>query len=344
MSSAVHHHWKLDQPIVALAINGKGDLATFALGDGRMGWLSLSAEAIEPKLIAAHDGVSLSLVADADGLGFLSGGDDGRVLIIEPEVGSITEIAAQRNQWIDHVAASVEGLRAYSSGKKLVLLDDSGAVRGEATLPSSIGGLSFSPNGKRLAASHYNGLSLFWTSAKDFAPQELAWKGSHLKAIWHPDGKTVLTTMQDCALHGWRLSDMKEMRMQGYAAKIRSWGFSARGKYLLTSGAAQAICWPFTGGGPWGKQPLTLGGETDKLVTEVAPHPRDEMAAIGYEDGMLALAPLDGRMEIIIHPPTGSPVEGLVWNAAGDTLLAALGNGTLLLFTMDSVRKMVRPG
>ena len=85
--------------------------------------------------------------------------------------------------------------------------------------------------------------------------------------------------MQEGALHGWRIADNQEMQMQGYATKIYSLAFTARGKYLATGGANQVICWPFFNGGPWGKQPMTLGGADDRLVTRVAPHPRDEIVA-----------------------------------------------------------------
>ena len=148
--------------------------------------------------------------------------------------------------------------------------------------------------------------------------------------------------MQEAALHGWRLSDNKEMQMQGYAGKIHDMGFSAKSRYLATGGAEQVICWPFFGGGPWGKTPLTLGGSDGRLVSRVAPHPKDEMVAAGYEDGMIILAPLDGRMEMLIHPPNGSNVVGLAWNGEGNCLFAALENGRLLLFTVDSVKKMAR--
>jgi WD40 repeat protein len=140
---------------------------------------------------------------------------------------------------------------------------------------------------------------------------------------------------------------MNEMRMEGYAAKIHSMAFTAKGKYLATSGAPQVICWPFFGGGPWGKTPLTLGAGEMRLVTRVAPHPRDELVAAGHDDGMIYLAPLDGRsLEIMIHPPVaahGAAVTGLVWNGAGDCLYAALENGAVMLFTLDSVKQAVVP-
>lgn len=344
--SAIARQWHFSCPIVALATNRQGSWLAASLADGSIQLLPATAAADKPEAVAAHQGVSLSLQPDADGLGFLSGGDDGRLLLIEPNIAVPTQLAEHKNQWIDHVAASPEGQRAYAIGKNLYRLDETGSSLG-APLPhpSSIGGLAYSPNGKRLAASHYNGVSLWWTNAKEATPTRLQWRGSHLPIIWHPDGKIVLTGMQETALHGWRLADDKEMQMQGYAAKIQSMDFTAKGKYLATSGAEQIICWPFFAGGPWGKAPLTLGGSDGRLVTRVAAHPKDELVAAGYEDGMIIMAPLDGRMEIMIHPPValkGAAVTGLVWNAAGDALFAALENGYLMLFTLESVSQSVR--
>ena len=363
MISAVYRQWKFNAPVVSLCVNRNGDWIMAALGDGTAQLFPASDEANEPKSIKLHDGVSLSLQPDADAHAFLSGGDDGRILIIDPAVGEATLLAEHKGQWIDHVAGSADGkYRAYNTGKKIHVLNEEGKPAADTPLAvsSNPGALAFSPNGKRLAVSHYNGVSLWGVNVltravavarsaeqsreNNAAPTIFAWKGSHLDLIWSPDGKALLTSMQDCALHGWQLSDGKEMRMQGYAAKIRSMGFTARGKYLATSGADQIICWPFSGGGPWGKAPLTLGEPDTRLVTQVAPHPKDEMVAGGYNDGMVVMAPLDGRMEIVINPPSvtdKSPVNGLVWNAAGDALFASSESGTLMLFTIDSVRNAI---
>lgn len=343
--SAVFRRWDFNLPITAMAVNRKGDWVMAALADGSVRALPANPEADQPVSLSIHNGVLLSLQPDADDHAFLSGGDDGRVFIIDPGLTVPTLIAEHKNQWIDHVAASREGLRAYSAGKNVYLLNEAGEKHGETLQhPSSLGGLAFSPNGKRLAASHYNGVSLWWMNAKQTLPVKLVWKGSHLGVIWHPDGKTVMTSLQENALHGWRLSDNAEMRMQGYAAKIHSMAFTVKGKFLATSGAEQVICWPFFGGGPWGKAPTTLGGSDARLTTRVAAHPKDELVAAGYDDGMIILAPLDGRMEYMIHAPQadkGAGVVGLEWAASGDCLFAALENGVLLLFTVESVSKSV---
>jgi WD40 repeat protein len=274
-SSAIHAQWNLKALITALAVSRNGGAVAVALGDGSLRLMAAHADAQTPKEMKLHNGISLSLQPDADAHAFLSGGDDGKVFIIDPALPAPTLLAESKNQWVDHVASSADGeFRAYTTGKFIHLLNAEGEKVGEPLAhPSSIGGLAFSPNGKRLAASHYNGVSLWWTNAKDQTPVKLMWKGSHLNLIWHPDGKTILSTLQESALHGWRLSDNKEMRMEGYVAKIRSMDFTARGRYLASSGADQVICWPFFAGGPWGKPPVTLGGNDTRLVTRVAAHP-----------------------------------------------------------------------
>lgn len=352
LSPAIARQWNFNIPIASLCINHNGSWIAAAMGDGSLRLLPANEEAEQPKEMTLHNsgsgGVSLSLQPDADAHAFLSGGDDGQVLIIDPELEAPNLLAEHKNKWIDHVAASPDGeFRAYSVGKNVHMIDNEGKDFGPFAVPSSIGGLAFSPNGKRLAASHYDGVSLWWTNAKEYTPTKLVWKGSHLNVLWHPDNKILMTSLQENAMHGWRLSDNNEMRMEGYSAKIHSAAFTAKGRYLATSGASEVVCWPFFGGGPWGKTPMTLGGRDGRLVARVAPHPKDEMIAAGYDDGMIIMAPMDGRMEIMIHPPValqGAAVTGLAWNKSGDCLFASLANGSLILFTVASVSRAVKTG
>ncbi len=186
-ASAIARQWDFRVSVTAIACNRRGNWIAATLGDGSVRLLPASDEADAPKLLPLHDGVSLSLQADADDHAFLSGGDDGKAFIIDPELDAPTLLVEHKQQWIDHVASSPEGLRAYSIGKTAHVLNAEGQPHGQPlTHPSSIGGLAFSPNGKRLAASHYNGVSLWWMNAKDSAPSRLEWKGSHL-----PDRKST---------------------------------------------------------------------------------------------------------------------------------------------------------
>jgi WD40 repeat protein len=84
------------------------------------------------------------------------------------------------------------------------------------------------------------------------------------------------------------------MRMTGYPAKIKSWAWDRRGKFLFTSGAGRVIGWPFTGkAGPMDKEPRELGPERDALITAVAAHPKSDIIAAGMSDGAVWIERLD---------------------------------------------------
>ena len=151
-------------------------------------------------------------------------------------------------------------------------------------------GLCFLPKGYRLALAHYNGVSLWFPNA-DAAPSVLEWKGSHLDATVSPDGRFLVTSMQENALHGWRLADSRNMRMTGYPGKTRSLSWSHDGHWLATSGADACVVWPFKDkDGPMGKAPRECGVRPSR-VTQVAFHPRALVVAIGYADGLGAAVP-----------------------------------------------------
>ena len=147
---------------------------------------------------------------------------------------------------------------AWSTGKQVFARDPNGEIRTLAA-PSSVRGLAFLPKGYRLAISHYNGASLWFPNAAA-APDELNWKGSHLDITVSPDGRFVVTAMQENALHAWRIADKKDLRLSGYPGKPRSLSWSSDGQWLATSGAEAAIVWPFNSKeGPVNKAPLELG-------------------------------------------------------------------------------------
>jgi WD40 repeat protein len=186
-------------------------------------------------------------------------------------------------------------------------------------LPRAAGGLAFAPKGLRLAVARYNGVTLWWACA-EAGPTMLEWNGPHIGVSFSPDGKYLVTAMQDNQLHGWRLDDGKDMRMSGYPAKPRSMSWSVKGRHLATSGANAAVLWPFHHkDGPQGKPPLQLGAR-EVLVTRVACHPGEEMLAIGYQDGMVMAVRFADAEEALLRRPGDGPVTALGWDRRGNRL------------------------
>ena len=76
-----------DAPVAACAFSKDGAIAAFALGDGRVRLLPADINAAEtPAGEPLHRGVVLALVGDPAGDGFISGGDDGRLVRIGADV------------------------------------------------------------------------------------------------------------------------------------------------------------------------------------------------------------------------------------------------------------------
>lgn len=323
-----------DAGVTAMAFSDTGTLAV-TLGDG-------SVQLVGPdqsvRAVQAHDGAALCLALDIDGQGFVSGGDDGRLMRSTAE-GSTQELVHAPGRQIDVLAVSrLANARAVAIGREVRLLASSGKVSAQTSdHPSTVTGLAFDPKGKRLAASHYGGVSLWWTASLGSAPQRLDWRGSHISVTWSPDGAFLMTAMQECELHGWRLRGNEPMAMRGYAAKVRSVDWLARPQWLVTAGAECVIAWPFAGSGPQGKAPAELCKDFGSLVSRVAVHPKQPLVAAGFEDGCVAICSvtsgLDNRV-FRIRPPDGGRVTALVWSPDGLRLAVGTDAGALSLFDL----------
>lgn len=297
---------------------------------GRTAVLVLGEEALllvpdegEPRRIVAHGGAILA--SASDGKRIVTGGDDGTVAATNA-AGEVEIIATdEKRRWIDRVAAGPDGAVAWSAGKA-AYARTKGEVR-MIDLPSSAGGLAFAPKGLRIAIAHYNGVTLWFPNAQA-APERLTWKGSHHLVSFSPDGKYLMTTMQEPTLHGWRLADHKDMRMSGYSTRVRSLSWSAGGKWLATGGAQQLILWPFAGkDGPMGKAPKQLAA-FGVGVDIVACHPKQEVVAAGYADGLVLLVRIEDGAEILAKKPDKAPITALAWDASGTLLAWGSENGT----------------
>ena len=242
-------------------------------------------------------------------------------------------------KWVEQVASHPgdKGLVACAVGK-IGASVRRGRRETEGTGASFFGDRpGFDGKGKRIGASHYNGASLWFVAAKTDSPRLLEWKGSHIGIAMHPDGEAVVTAMQENALHGWALPDGKHMRMSGYPGKTQSMSFTRTGKWLATSGADAMVLWPFFGGGPMGKAPMELAGGDGVLCTQVACHPKEDMVAGGFGDGLVVIADIGSSRILPIAPPGRGAVSALAWNAAGSHL--AIGTETGFAAIIDLAKR-----
>jgi WD40 repeat protein len=318
-----------DAYVTALAY--AGGVAAFALGDGTV---KLVADDGAEIAAPAHDGAALCVAAYGDG--FVSGGDDGRLVRIARD-GTVEELHKVRGKFIEHVVVSAaSGALVCASGKEIHIIARPGAAPSTLAHRTSVTGLAFDPKGKRVAAAHYNGVSLWWLASE--TATLLDWKGSHLGVWWHPGGDFVMTAMQENALHGWRLSDRQHMRMAGYPAKTRSMAwFSKGGKWLATAGSEAVICWPFDGKGPMGKSAREVGPQ-GSICTMVAPHPSRDLIASGHADGSVWLTRFEDDKAACIRAPAAEGVSALVWRPDGGRLAFGCEDGAAGVMNFEAAQ------
>ena len=305
----------LAAPVVAIV--PVGDRTAFVLGNGTCSFVASDASGI---IVDGGCGAILCASAHPDGQSIVVGGDTGRAARVAPD--GATGLGNLGPRWIDHIIASAaSGAIIASVGKEVIVWEKGAkAPSHRFEFPSTVGGLALDAKGKRLAVAHYGGVSLVYPSSATSGRVNLAWAGSHIACTMRPEGDFVVTGTQETGLHGWRMPLGTDMMMSGYRGKTRSFSWNRRGKWLATSGDEKVVIWPFDGkNGPMGRAPLLIGARK-VLVTQVAFHPRDDMLAVGYADGAVALIRIEDDAQMLVERAGGGAITALAWNGAATTL------------------------
>ena len=286
-----------------------GGRAVWALGDGTV--------RDEDGLAAgAHDGAVLAAAVHPKG-GILSGGDDGRVVLTRGGAAQmLAELPAGR--WVERLAVSAaSNLLAFASGRELHVRDLAD-TRFARVFPHerSVADLAFDSGGRRIAVATYGGAQVWLARIAEQRPTLLRYAGSHVAVSFSPDGRFLMSAMQDNQLHGWRLSDGKDMRMGGYPAKVKSLSWLDDGPLLAASGAHWVLVWPFGGAnGPVGKEASEMGVNESCKVTLVAGALKGTLLAAGTDDGRVWMADLRASRREYLKAEKGAPVTALALSA-----------------------------
>lgn len=267
--------------------------------------------------------------------GFATASESGDIHLTTPQ-GETRLLASTKYMFLEHLAWFPKKNQILAAtGKTITVINPDGSTtKLPHTLPSTISGLALSPIGPRVAASHYGGSTILPLDNIKNDPRLLPWKGSHLGLTYSPDGKWLISAMQEQAIHLWRLSDGLDLQMRGYPSKITQFSWTHTGTVLATNGGGGVPLWDFsTPKGPAGTQARVLAdsGTQETLVSAVAMHPKGPFCAIGYTDGLTLLTQTVEDRAVLLHHPNNQATTHLAWHPTGTYLATANAAGTLTL-------------
>lgn len=320
--------------VSGVAFTRDGEILAAATGAGAVRLIGVMQDS--DATAQPHKGAILSFAAHPDGESFLSGGDDGRIVRTARD-GTVQEIGQVKGRWIEVLAAHKSGAFAAVAGKEVHLwMPGASAPAILGPHPSTVAALDFSPDGSRLVAAHYNGVSIWQCKRPDEKPRTLVWKGSHIQVRYAPNGKFLATTTQDNAIHVWRLSTGQDMQMAGYRVKVRQLVFTANARWLLSDAADCFVAWDFSGKGPEGQPPLEFGFGDGATMTGIAVHPDAPFLLGGYENGAIRLGDLEGKRELTLRQPseTAKPIRNLAFSSDGWHAAGGGEDGVLAMFSL----------
>jgi WD40 repeat protein len=189
-----------------------------------------------------HQGAVLT-VAESGPL-LVTGGIDGTVCMWDPRDGRLRGIDTGHKAWVNAVACRGDGKwLATASSDNTVRLET--PTKGSRILSPKVGeirSLSFSPDGKLLAAGTRYGITKVWETAKGEEVASL--KGKHGAEVWGvafaPDGKTLATADGDWNRPSdivlWDASTWKERARLKHTNEVLCVAFHPK-KPILAAGA-----------------------------------------------------------------------------------------------------------
>ena len=333
--------WDISAPVNATAWSPDNRTAMGAAGDGHI-YLLRPGMAAPLSVEADADGAVLTLFPYGDGA--YAGTDTGHVGLVTA-TGEWLPIRHYPGQFIEHLAYDAKtGLLAIGVGKTVRLINRQGdEIRNLGPHASTVAGLAVSPLGARLAVAHYNGVSIWPLDNAKSTPRLLNWKGAHGALTYSPDGKWLVSAMQEQAIHLWRLSDGLDLQMRGYPGKITQFSWDSEGQLLATSGGTGVPLWNFRDKlkGPAGTQAQVVANSSaeELLVTAVACHPQGPFAAVGYSDGLILLTNLTEDRAVLLKEPGQGACTSLTWDSEGIYLLTGTEGGWLSLTNFDELAR-----
>lgn len=198
-------------------------------------------------------------------------------------------------------------------------------------------GVSFSPDGRRMAATAGDGTVRVWQISGKGAPmgEPMVLRG-HTRRAWtpvfSPDGGHLATASDDGTIRVWDLTTGTAMVLRGHRQAVFTVAFSPDGERLVSAGDdGTARVWDIAGNGAG-----TVLREGDVRTLGVAFSPDGERLAVSDGDGVIWIwdAHALGEPAVVLRGHDNS-VEALAFSPDGERVATASTDGTVRVWDAD---------
>jgi WD40 repeat protein len=200
--------------------------------------------------------------------------------------------------------------------------------------------VTFSPDGKALAAGDYDGHVRLWDLATKQAGVTLSGpKDSVLCLAFSPGGKALASSAKDCKVRLWDPRTGQALcQISGHEQPVRSLAFTPGGKSLVAGSPDRISLWdPATG-----KEVRRLTGQGGEF-NSVALSPDGKLLAAGAEGGKVALWDVATGKPVLPFDGHHNWVNSLAFSPDGRTL-ASGGYDEARLWSLDGLKTVRRLG
>ncbi len=319
-------------PVHCISFSPDGRILAWAGIDGIHLWNVASRKRLESPtghaFLAGHVGAVETLAYSPDGRLLASGGEDGTVRLWDPATGKA--VAKFVGLLTDEGRGGPFNLYP-STAKECARIDRH---------PSSIVGVAFSTDGKRLVAMHDLPLARVWDVGTGKLIREIAQaeggvafspEGKHL-AVGGIEGRVRI-------LDAVTYRKLREFEVNGPDGDL---AFSPDGKLLATSGGTyppallRGCLWTVGTGKP---VPMTMTGMAGRVIRAVAFSPDGKLLAMANREG-IRLCDIHSGKEIAHLDGHGERgIDSIAFSPDGETLASGNTDASILLWNIPRLQK-----